>query len=149
MKVFLGQLSPEGVVNLPDSLENMALVFGGDEHSKALLKALREAHLPNLKHLKIHVPVKRVSLHCLSPLPNIDNVQPGEGVDLILSGVSDLDVDKASQIITGLQAPAGSTFFSLPSTTIQSLHLVFGLPLFLLQSTSMSIAFHSSPPLSS
>ncbi|KAK8396854.1 hypothetical protein O3P69_005075 [Scylla paramamosain] len=121
MKVFLGQLSPEGVVCLPASLENLALVFGGDEHSKALLRALREAHLPNLKHLKIHVPVKLVSPQCLGPLPNIDNVQPGEGVDLIISDVSDFDVDKASQVITGLQPPAGFRAITFPRTTTTGL----------------------------
>lgn len=80
MKVFLGQLSPEGVVSLPDSLENMALVFGEDEHSKALLKALQEARLPNLKHLS-----ELFDRYCFMHSPSSSPAEPLQCCDVQLS----------------------------------------------------------------
>lgn len=56
---------------------------------------------------EIHVPVNLLSPKTLMTLPDIESTQLGEGVDLIMSGAGDLNVDKAASMIAALQPPSG------------------------------------------
>lgn len=117
MKVFLGQMSADCICCLPKSLENLGLVLSTDNHCRLLLAALRTAHLPNLRHLKIHAPVNLLSLEAITSLPDIESAQLGEGVDLIMSGVDNPSVDKAARMIAAFQPPSGVRAITFPNTT--------------------------------